>query len=302
MSLRIYHEKNPPNPYHQYSVEWLGCPPVPNLKIYLETAKKIVSENDSPDIPFRYSINPYRGCFHGCAYCYARPSHQYLDFGAGSDFERKLVVKTNAPELLRQTFLKDSWNGDPLIFSGNTDCYQPLEASYQLTRRCLEICREFCNPVRIITKGALIRRDIPLLAELAQNTSLHVSVSIPFSDEKMARIVEPFAPSPKLRFQTIAELSEAGIPVGVGVAPVIPGLNEQQIPQILENAKHSGADTAFFTLLRLPLQVKETFLDLLIKEFPTRYSKVLNAVKEKKNGRLNQSKFGKRFNGQGPRW
>src|SRR5690606_5918133 len=173
---------NPPNPWSSSHTELLGMAPAADLRVYEEDAKSIVTENQSPDIPFRWSVNPYRGCFHGCAYCYARPTHQYLGFGAGTDFERTIIVKRNAAELLRAKLLRDSWRGETVVFSGVTDCYQPLEASYGLTRACLEVCAEFRQPVGIITKGALIERDIDLLAGLAQHGAASVFLSVPFAD------------------------------------------------------------------------------------------------------------------------
>jgi DNA repair photolyase len=199
---------NPPNPFHHSQVEWIDAPEE-TLQVYEEQARSILSENDSPDISFRYSLNPYRGCFHACAYCYARPSHHYLDFGAGTDFERKIVAKVNAPALLRETFMRPRWQGEPIVFSGNTDCYQPLELSYALTRGCLEVCREFKNPVFIITKGAIIRRDIDLLKELHRCASVHVTMSIAFSDDELSRLIEPGAPRPSVRFRALEELAAA---------------------------------------------------------------------------------------------
>ena len=196
--------QNPPNPWHSSFVEWIDAPPPPaELEIYEEAVKSIVSENDSPDLGFRFSVNPYRGCFHACAYCYARPTHHYWDFGAGTDFDRKIIVKINAPDMLRETFLKKSWTGERIIFSGNTDCYQPLEVSYGLTRGCLEVCREFRNPVGLITKSALIRRDVKVIADIARTAQAFVHLSIPFSDPVMARKIEPNAPSPAARFAAI---------------------------------------------------------------------------------------------------
>jgi len=221
MNLRLI--SNPPNPWHSAYREWIDAPPPEaQLEIYEEQAKTVLSENDSPDVGFRFSLNPYRGCFHACAYCYARPTHQYWDFGAGTDFERKIIVKTNAPEKLREAFMKKSWQGELVVFSGNTDCYQPLEVPYTLTRRCLEVCREFRNPVGLITKSALIRRDIDVLAALARDARAVVHMSIAFADDAMARKIEPNAPSPSTRFAAIRALTDAGIPVGVGIAPIIP--------------------------------------------------------------------------------
>lgn len=294
---------NPPNPWKSSFVEWIDAPPpVAELEIYEETAKTVVTENDSPDVSFRYSLNPYRGCFHACAYCYARPTHQYWDFDAGTDFDRKIIVKINAPEKLRETFMKKSWLGERIVFSGNTDCYQPLEVSYQLTRNCLEVCREFRNPVALITKSALIRRDAKLLGEIARTAQVFAQVSIPFSDAAMARKIEPNAPSPEARFKAIRELADAGLSVGVAVAPVIPGLNDSQIAEVLERAKEAGAVFAFRVMLRLPAEVKDVFLERLKIAYPDRYSKVVNAVLEMRGGKMYDSRFGHRGTGSGERW
>lgn len=293
---------NPPNPFISREVEWLDVVPSAPLRVFEERAASILSKNDSPDISFTYSINPYRGCFHGCAYCYARPSHHYLDLGAGTDFERTLIVKPNAPELLRKAFMKPSWQGDPILFSGNTDCYQPLEASYQLTKACLEICLEFRNPVYIITKGALVRRDRELLAALAREASAHVTISIAFADDDIAKLIEPGAPRPSTRLRAMRELADAGVPVSVAVAPVIGGLNDTQIPTILERARESGAEGAFMTLLRLPGVVQEIFSERVMRDLPSRARKILNAQRGMRSGELNDSRFGHRMSGKGPRW
>ncbi|HYG76969.1 MAG TPA: PA0069 family radical SAM protein [Planctomycetota bacterium] len=294
---------NPPNPWHSNYIEWIDCPPpAAQLEIYEEQAKTVLSENDSPDVGFRFSLNPYRGCFHACAYCYARPTHQYWDFGAGTDFERKIIVKTNAPEKLRETFMKKSWQGDLVVFSGNTDCYQPLEVSYTLTRRCLEVCYEFRNPVGLITKSALVRRDIDVLSKLARDARAGVHMSIAFADDAMARKIEPNAPAPSTRFAAIRALTEAGIPVGVAVAPIIPGLNDSQLAQILERAHENGAREAFRVMLRLPSQVKDVFFERLQQEYPDRVQKVTHAIREMRNGALYNSQFGERAHGVGERW
>lgn len=294
--------QNPPNRYHRDLVEWIDSPPEQHLEVYEETAKSIVTENKSPDIGFRYSINPYRGCFHACAYCYARPTHQYLDYGAGTDFERKIIVKRNAAELLEERFNKKSWQGERIMFSGITDCYQPLEASYEITRSCLKVFARYKNPVGIITKGALIRRDLDLLTELNRTADVSVYMSIAFADDAMSKLLEPNAPRPSVRFRAMKELTDAGILVGVGVAPVIPGLNDTQIPEVLERASACGAKTAFMTLLRLPAEVEPVFIERLREAFPTRADKVLNGVRAMKDGALNRSDFGKRFRGDGERW
>ncbi len=300
--IALKHVNNPPNPWSSSSIEWLDEPPPFRLQVFEEQAKSIISSNDSPDIGFRHSINPYRGCFHGCAYCYARPSHQYLDFGAGTDFERKIVAKVNAPKLLRETFERRRWSGDLIVFSGVTDCYQPLEASYRLTRACLELCLEYRNPVAIITKGALIRRDIDILSQLHRAARIQVFCSIAFSDDEVSRAIEPFAPRPSIRFRAMRELAQAGIPVALGLAPVIPGLNDSQIPEILARAKENGARAAFMTLLRLPAEVLPVFTERLERAFPNRSAKVLNQLKAMKGGVLNRSEFGTRMHGDGPQW
>lgn len=432
---------NPPNPWASSHVEYLEEPPEAELEVHEEHARSILAENDSPDIGFRWSLNPYRGCFHACAYCldgdtpilmadgrtrairdvrvgdlvfgtiecgdgvrdlvrtrvsahwstekpgvrlmlangahlvasedhrlltvdgwshvgqlvpgesrlvgpvggrpglvvrdveplgitlpmfdittgtgdfiangvishncYARPSHQWLGFGAGTDFERKIVVKMNAPELLRAQFMKPSWKGELIAFSGDTDCYQPLEASYALTRRCLELCAEFKNPVGLITKSAVIRRDVDVLARLARDARLHVTLSIPFANDDLARKIEPGASSPSRRFDTLRILSEAGIPTGVAIAPVIPGLNESDIPEILERAHAAGARSAFMIPLRLPGEVLPVFRERINTELvPERVRKIEHAIEEIRGGggRMNDSRFGARFRGQGERW
>jgi DNA repair photolyase len=432
---------NPPNPWASSHVEWLEEPPEAQLEVHEEHAKSILAENDSPDVGFRWSLNPYRGCFHACAYClsgdtrilmadgrtcalgdihvgdvvfgtidcgdgvrdlvrtrvsahwstekpgvllslangtqlvasadhrlltaagwvhvgqlvpgesclvgpigarpalvvrsveplgitlpmfdittgtgdfiangvvshncYARPSHQWLGFGAGTDFERKIVVKTNAPDLLRAQFMKPSWKGELIAFSGDTDCYQPLEASYALTRRCLEICAEFRNPVGLITKSAVIRRDVDVLARLAREARLRVTLSIPFAHDDVARKIEPGASSPARRFDTLRILSDAGISTGVAIAPIIPGLNDPDIPEILERAYEAGARSAFMILVRLPGEVLPVFRERINNELPPeRVRKIEHAIEELRggDGSMNDSRFGSRFRGQGERW
>jgi DNA repair photolyase len=294
---------NPPNPWLSTHVEFLGEAPPAKLEVFEETAKSILSENDSPDLNFRFSLNPYRGCYHGCAYCYARPSHQYWGFGAGTDFERKIVVKVNAPEVLRETFMKPSWKGETITISGNTDCYQPLEAAYELTRRCLEVCLEFRQPVGLITKGALVRRDAELLGKLVREAHAAVYLSIPFADDETARKVEPYASSTTKRFETMKILSDAGVPTGISISPVIPGLNDEDIPELLGRARDAGATGSFMVMLRLPSEVLPVFDERMTAEFPDRIGKIKNAVREARGGdRMNDSRFGKRMEGQGIRW
>ncbi len=293
---------NPPNPWATQHVEWLEEPPEARLEVYEEEAGEVVTENESEDVGFRWSVNPYRGCQHGCAYCYARPSHPYLGFGAGTDFERRIVVKVNAPEALRRRFLRPSWKGGEIAFSGNTDCYQPLEASYGLTRRCLETCLEFRNPVSVITKGILVRRDVDLLARLAHEARAAVHVSVPFLDAAASKAIEPGVAAPARRFEAMRALSGRGIPVGIAVSPVVPGLTDHEIPEILERAREAGATTAFMTLLRLPAEVLPVFRERLAAAFPLRVEKVLSQVKDVRGGRLNDPRFGHRMHGNGPRW
>ena len=234
--------------------------------------------------------------------CYARPTHQYLGWGAGTDFDRKIVAKVNAPMLLRQEMSRKSWKGDTIVFSGITDCYQPIEATYALTRRCLEICAEFRNPVGIVTKGALIRRDVDLLARLAEEADVGVWISTPFLDDATGRAIEPGASLPSQRFETMRILARAGIRVGVAVAPVIPGLNDSHIAGILERARDAGARHAFLQPVRLPAEVLPVFEERLAQAFPQRAKKVWSAIEQIRGGRRNDSRFGMRMTGQGPRW
>jgi len=294
--------ENPPNPWHEYSIEWLGEPPEVETVVWEQRARSVLAENSSPDIPFRWSVNPYRGCQHACAYCYARPTHQHLDFGAGTDFERQIVVKTNAAQVLRQEFERPKWVGEHVTFSGNTDCYQPLEATYGLTRACLEVCAEFRNPVTIVTKGALVRRDVDVLRRLVEEAYAFVWVSIPWADDDMGHAIEPGCTIPSQRFKTLRRLADAGIGCGVAVAPVIPGLNDDQIPAILERAREAGATRAFSILLRMPAEVAPVFEGRLREAYPLRADKVLNAVRDMRGGRLNDPSFGSRMRGSGPRW
>jgi len=293
---------NPPNPWLSTDVEWIGEPPEAQLEVFEEESKTILSENDSPDVGMRWSLNPYRGCQHACSYCYARPSHQYWGFGAGTDFDTKIIVKVNAPERLRETFARRSWKGERVMFSGNTDCYQPLEASYRLTRRCLEVCLEHQNPIHMITKSALVRRDVEVLAQLAKRARASVTLSIPFAEDAMAKEVEPYAAKPSLRFEALRVLAEAGIEVSVNLAPIIPGLNDPDIPEILERAHAAGAGRAGIIPVRLAAEVKPVFLERLERAFPHRVAKVTSALLQIRSGKLSESRFHDRMTGVGPRW
>lgn len=293
---------NPVHRWQESTVDFEGAPPTTQLAVFDDRSRSILSKNDSPDIPFTYSVNPYRGCYHGCAYCYARPTHEYLDFGAGTDFERKLVKKPDAAKLLREAFEKKSWRGELVVFSGNTDCYQPLEASYGLTRQCLEVCLEYRNPVGIITKSTLIERDLELLAELHRRAFVTVSVSVPFWDAENARAMEPYVPKPERRIETIRRLAEAGVPVGVNVAPIIPGLSDEDAPAVLKAAYQAGARSYGTILLRLPGPVKEVFEARLRALLPLRAEKVLHQLEACRGGRRTDPRFGSRMRGEGERW
>jgi DNA repair photolyase len=293
---------NPPNPWLTYSVEWIGEPPPAKIEVFEETeTRSIISTNNSPDVAFDHSINCYRGCIHGCTYCFSRPTHEYLGYGAGTDFERKIIVKVRAPELLRKELMKSSWQGDQIVFSFTSDPYIPLEANYKLTRRCLEVCAAFRNPVGIVTKSALIRRDLDVLQQLARDASVGVYFSIPFADYDIARAVEPFAPSPNARFEAMKALADGGIEVGIGIAPTIPGLTSD-IPELLQRAKDCGAQKAFINMLRLPGSVAPYFEQRLREKLPTKADRVLNRIRDARGGKLNSSVFGERMRGKGQYW
>ena len=296
------HIENPPNPWLTHSVEWIGEPPAEKIEVFEETeTRSIISSNDSPDVAFDHSVNCYRGCPHGCTYCFSRPTHEYLGYGAGTDFERKIVAKVRAPELLRKELMKRSWQGDEIVFSFTSDPYIPLEANYKLTRGCLEVCAEFRNPVGIVTKSALIRRDIDVLQRLKEDASVGVFFSIPFADYDIARAVEPFAPSPNARFEAMRALADAGIQVGIGIAPTIPGLSTD-IPGLLQRAKDCGATKAFINMLRLPGSVAPYFEQRLREKLPTKADRVLNRIRDARGGKLNSSVFGERMRGKGQYW
>ena len=291
---------NPPNPWAESKIDYDdGEAPHAALQVFEDHTRGILSKNDSPDVGFDWSVNPYRGCFHACAYCYARPGHQYLSFGAGTDFERKIVVKPHAPELLREAFEKKSWKGELVLFSGVTDCYQPLEASYRLTRGCLEVCAEYKNPVAVITKSPLIERDIDVLVALTERARVNVAISIPFWDPVKARAVEPYVATPERRMHAVQKLAAAGIKVGVNVAPVIPGLGDEEIGDVLKAAKGAGACFASLIMLRLPGPVKQVFEERIRAALPLRADKILNRVRDVRGGKLNDPRFGSRMSGEG---
>ena len=269
------------------------------IEYLVDSSKSIVSKNDSPDIPFTYSVNPYRGCAHGCSYCYARNTHEYLGYNAGLDFETKIFVKENSPQLLREFLAKESWNPEPITFSGVTDCYQPAERKYRLTRRCLEVALECRQPVGIITKNALVVRDLDLLSELAQRRLVHVFMSITSLDENLARTMEPRTSIPSARLRALGLLTAAGVPTGVMTAPIIPGLNDPEIPAILTAARQSGATAAGYVFLRLPLTVEPVFIEWLERTQPLQAEKVLQRIKQSRHGQLSQSAWGERMRGEG---
>ena len=293
---------NPPNPYLSQWCDWLGPPPAARIEVYEEHARSIIAHNDSPDISFDWSVNPYRGCQHACAYCYARPTHEYLGLGAGTDFDTRITVKVNAPELLERELARRSWRGASIAFSGVTDCYQPQEVIYRVTRRCLEACVARANPVSIVTKSCLIRRDIDVLTELHARAPVHVYISVAFADDALARLVEPHAPSPARRFEALRALHDAGLPVGVLCGPVIPGLNDREIPRVLERAADCGATVATYLPLRLPGSVKNVFLERIRTVAPDRAARIEQFVRDMRGGELNDSRFGHRFRAHGVYW
>jgi DNA repair photolyase len=268
--------------------------------LYLrDGTQTVISYTDSPDIAFGASINPYRGCEHGCAYCYARPYHEYLGFSAGVDFETRIMVKVSAPELLRSELGSPKWRPQPLAMSGVTDCYQPVERKLRITRRCLEVLAEFRNPVTIVTKNHLVTRDQDILRELAAVEAARVNLSITTLDAGLARRLEPRASLPRHRIEAIERLSSQGIPVGVLIAPVVPGLNEHEIPAILRAARQAGARSAGYTLLRLPYGVKEIFSEWLTVHLPEARERILGRIRDVRGGSLNDSRFGTRMRGEG---
>lgn len=279
--------------------EETGQKPSPETKLIRDHSDNILSKNNSPDIPFTYSLNPYRGCEHGCIYCYARPTHEFLGFSSGLDFESRIMVKYDAARKLRKKLSSDSWSPETIVMSGVTDPYQPIERELRITRACLMIFEEFRNPVSIITKNYLVTRDIDMLEKLARYDATHVTLSITTLDRDLARIMEPRTSTPERRLRAIQELSDAGISVGVNVAPIIPGLTDHECVDILEAAREAGARHAGYTIVRLPYGVKDLFKEWLTQHFPHKKDKVLNRIRDMRGGELNDSTFGKRFRGDG---
>lgn len=273
--------------------------PAPKTRFFKDAARSILSKNDSPDVPFTYSLNPYRGCEHGCSYCYARPNHEYLGLSAGLDFESMIFVKEDAPRLLAEELGKPAWEPQMVAMSGVTDCYQPAERRFELTRRCLEVFADARNPVGVFTKNALITRDLDVLAELARWDCAGVMISITTLDPELARRLEPRASTPENRLRAIQLLTEAGVPVGVSAAPMIPGLNDHELPRILAAAADHGAVSAGYIPLRLPYGVKELFLDWVGRHYPDRRAKVEAQVRSLRGGELNDKEFVSRMKGTG---
>lgn len=297
---------NTANPFlkHRYVAEHIEAIDEPMLsnsktEFFEEYPKKIINKVDSPDIELAYSMNPYQGCEHGCVYCYARNVHQYWGYSAGLDFERKIIVKPEAPELLDKQLSSTRWQVKPIMLSGNTDCYQPAEKKYKLTRRMLEVLLKHRHPVGIITKNALILRDLDVLQELAKYQLVHVMMSITSLDETLRAVMEPRTVTYKNRLHVIEELTKAGIPTGVMNAPIIPGLNSMDIPSVIKAAAEHGAVDAGFTIVRLNGAVHDIFRDWLFKNFPDRGDKVWHQIMECHGGQVNDSRYGVRMRGEG---
>jgi len=300
---------NPPNRFEKIHLEpdadrnpdddHGGRPQGPRTQFFQDRSQTVIARNDSPDVGFDASLNPYRGCEHGCIYCYARPTHEFLGFSAGLDFESKIMVKADAPELLRKELSSPKWQPQTIFMSGVTDCYQPVERKLKLTRRCLEVLAEFRNPVFIVTKNQLVTRDLDLLAELARHRAVAVWLSITTLDSDLRKIMEPRTSPPVARLAALRELAAAGIPVGVNVAPIIPGLTDHELPAILKAAADAGATSAGYTLVRLPHAVAPLFEKWLATHFPDRKEKVLNRLRTMRGGKLYDAQWGKRFSGEG---
>jgi DNA repair photolyase len=274
-------------------------PPRRETQYFRDDTKSIITRNNSPDVGFETSLNPYRGCEHGCIYCYARPTHEYLGFSAGLDFESKIVVKMGAPELLRAELESCRWGPQTLVMSGVTDPYQPIEKKLRITRGCLEVLTEFRNPVAIITKNRLVTRDADLLRELTKYNAVAANISVTSLDPKLQRVLEPRTSSPRARLDTISQLRAAGIPTGVMVAPIIPGLTDHEVPKILEACGKAGAQFAGYTIVRLPWAVAPLFESWLEEHFPERKEKVLGRIRHLRGNRLNNSRWHSRMTGEG---
>ena len=292
--------ENPPNPYLKYSAEFLGEPSAAKLEIYEETAtRKIITKAWSPDFGQRYTVNCYRGCIHACTYCFARQYHEFLGYGAGTDFETKIVVKVNAPERLREQLKRTRQKMHHIDFSFATDPYIPIEANYKLTRRCLEVCRDFHVPVAVITKSPLVTRDLDILRDL----NVTVIFSIPFLTTESSKPFELHTPIPDVRFRAMKTLADEGIKVGIGIAPVILGYNESDIPRLLEKAAENGAVKAFMSLIHFDTDsILEYFVKRLRQKLPTKADKILNTMKRERDGRLRHRSYQERNSGMTEQW
>lgn len=268
-------------------------------KVFVDCTKSILSTNDSPDLCMDTTLNPYRGCEHGCIYCFARPTHEYLGLSAGLDFETQIFAKPDAAQLLEAKLRSKSWQPRTIVMSGITDPYQPLEKKLRITRACLEVLADYLNPVSFITKNALVTRDLDVLTRLAEYHAVSVNMSVTTLDRHLCRLMEPRASTPGLRLKAIETLSKAGIPVNVMMGPVIPGLTEHEIPAVLEAASNAGARSASYTMLRLPYGVKDLFQSWLHEHFPDRAEKILNRIRSMRNGKLYHAEFGSRIRGEG---
>jgi len=273
--------------------------PAPKTRLLRDPSRTILSYNTSPDVGFNVSVNPYRGCEHGCIYCYARPTHEWLGFSSGLDFETNILVKEDAPELLDKALASRSWKPQGIFFSGITDCYQPIERQLALTRGCLSVMAKYRNPVSIVTKNALVSRDCDILLQLVEDQAVMVFLSVTTLDAELARCLEPRAATPARRLAVISALAEAGIPVGVMVAPIIPGLTDHEIPAILNAAAQAGAQFAGHTIVRLPYRVSDLFTQWLDDHYPDRKNKVLNRIRSMRNGKLNDARYKSRMKGEG---
>jgi DNA repair photolyase len=295
---------NPPNRFEQIQLERDAesnpeDDPLPRTQFFKDHSRTIIAYNESPDIPFSASINPYRGCEHGCVYCYARPFHEYLGFSSGLDFETKIMVKEDAPKLLRVELSSPKWQPKVLAMSGVTDPYQPIERRLKITRGCLEVLVEFRNPVSIVTKNLLVTRDLDLLGELARHNAAVVFISLTTLNPGLRKVMEPRTAPPAARLATIAKLAQAGVPVGVLIAPVIPGLTDHEIPSLVQAAVEAGARFAGYVPLRLPHAVAPLFEQWLENHFPNKKEKVLNRLRALRGGKLYEPEFGKRMRGEG---
>lgn len=293
--------QNPANRFERLHVEPDPEDPARDLctEFFVDASQSIITTHDSPDLSFKASVNPYRGCEHGCPYCYARPYHEFLGLSAGLDFEQKIFVKPDAARLLRAELASKKWQPQPVALSGVTDCYQPVERRLEITRACLRVLADFRNPVGVVTKNHLVTRDADILAEMAADSVASVHITITTLDTALAVRLEPRASTPLHRLDAVRKLSSAGIPVGVLIAPVIPGLNEQEIPQILRAARAAGAARANYSILRLPHGVADIFLNWVGEHLPDARARIEGRIREIRDGELNDSRFGSRMRGEG---